>query len=65
MKNKIILTMLFVSILSLQGCAAQIIGTVASTTIAVAAIPVKMGVAVAGAAASAATNTVIDRMTEK
>ena len=65
MKNKIMLTMFIVSALNLQGCATQIIGAVASTTVAVAAIPVKMSAAAAGAAASAATNTVIDRMVGK
>ncbi len=65
MKNKIIVATCLMSVLSLQGCATQIIGAVASTTVAVAAIPVKMSAAAAGAAAGAVTNTVIDRMVGK
>ena len=61
MKNKIIITAFTLSLLGLQGCATQIIGAATSATVAVATIPVKMS----AAAASAATNTVIDRIVGK
>ncbi|HIO93070.1 MAG TPA: hypothetical protein EYG68_09565 [Leucothrix mucor] len=61
MKNKIIITAFILGTLSLQGCATQIIGAATSATVAVASIPVKMS----AAAASAATNTVIDRIVGK
>ena len=58
MNNKIIITTIFIlSTLGLQGCT-QIIGAAVSTTATVAAVPVKMS----AAAASAATNTVINRV---
>ncbi len=61
MKHKIRIIIFLLSILGLQGCAAQIIGAATSATVAVATIPVKMS----AAAASAATNTVIDRIVGK
>ena len=61
MKNKILLITFVISLLSLQGCASQIIGAATTATVAVASIPVKMS----AAAASAATNTVIDRVVGK
>lgn len=61
MKNKFTAIVFFFSLLGLQGCATQVIGAAASATATVASIPVKMS----AAAASAATNTVIDRMVGK
>jgi hypothetical protein len=60
MKNKIITTVFILGIFGLQGCT-QIIGAAVSTTATIAAVPVKMS----AAAASAATNTVIDRVLGK
>jgi len=51
----------FLTLLGLQGCTGQIVGAATSATVAVATIPVKMS----AAAASAATNTVIDRIVGK
>lgn len=52
MKNKAIIILFLLSLLGLQGCVTQAIGAAVSTTVAVATIPVKLGVA--------ATNIVID-----
>ena len=60
MNNKIITTIFILGIFGLQGCT-QIIGAAVSTTATVAAVPVKMS----AAAASAATNTVINRVLGK
>ncbi len=57
MNNKIIIAIFILGIFGLQGCT-QIIGAAVSTTATVAAVPVKMS----AAAASAATNTVINRV---
>jgi len=43
----------------LQGCATQVIGIVASTTIAVASVPVKMTAAAAGAVTSTVIGTIV------
>jgi hypothetical protein len=58
--NSIPLFILSMTLLMLQGCT-QIIGATASTAVAVASVPVKMS----AAAASAATNTVINRVIGK
>ncbi len=57
MNNKIITIVFILGIFGLQGCT-QIIGAAVSTTATVAAVPVKMS----AVAASAATNTVINRV---
>ena len=56
MKHKIIITLFIFHLFMLQGCVTQVIGIAASTTVAVAAVPVKMSAAVA----TAITGTVID-----
>lgn len=56
MKDKTIITLFVFSLLGLQGCVTQAIGVAVSTTVAVATIPVKLGVA--------ATNIVIDSVTD-
>lgn len=60
MKKKLLTVIFLFSVLGLQGCATQLIGAAASATVAVASVPVKMGSAVAGAAAGAATSAIID-----
>jgi len=61
MKNKILIISFITCTLGLQGCVSQVIGAATTATVAVASIPVKMS----AAAASAATNTVIDRIVGK
>jgi hypothetical protein len=60
MKNKIITIIFMLGIFALPGCT-QIIGAATTATVAVASVPVKMS----AAAASAATNTVINRVIGK
>jgi starvation-inducible outer membrane lipoprotein len=56
MKHKTIITLFIFTLLMLQGCVTQVIGLAASTTVAVASVPVKMS----AAAAAAVTSTVIE-----
>lgn len=58
-KYRMITTLFIFNLLMLQGCVTQVIGIAASTTIAVASVPVKMSAAAAGAVTSTVIGTIV------
>lgn len=59
MKHKTIITLFIFTVVILQGCVTQVIGLAASTTVAVASVPVKMSAAAAGAVTSTVIETIV------